>query len=203
MNAAQFAATYPHYCRACSGIGGHKASPDRMATECPECFGKGLCGRCAVQSASVHRHLPDLRLASLHRRRRATRRALHLTIQAQTRIRGTSGVLRIDGAAGPGHTSRAHHGYIECDGAAVRADDRVTVLRHQMGSSNSVRGTDGLKRELVRGGGLLPKHHQRPPRAQMCERFGVWWSFGKTPPAWHTTVDIYSIPDGADTLDKT
>jgi DnaJ-class molecular chaperone len=49
MNATDYAIRYPRYCRACSGIGGHKARADRMPEECPECYGKGLCGRCAAE----------------------------------------------------------------------------------------------------------------------------------------------------------
>jgi hypothetical protein len=49
MNATEYATTYPRYCRACNGIGGHKVQAGRLPIECPECFGKGLCGRCAAQ----------------------------------------------------------------------------------------------------------------------------------------------------------
>ena len=49
MSTDDYAVNFPRYCRICSGIGGHKADPDRMPTDCPDCYGRGLCGRCAVE----------------------------------------------------------------------------------------------------------------------------------------------------------
>jgi hypothetical protein len=47
MSATEYTIKYPRYCRTRSGISGHKADPARMPSECGDCFGKGLCGRCA------------------------------------------------------------------------------------------------------------------------------------------------------------
>jgi hypothetical protein len=49
MSADEYAAKFPNYCRACGGIGGHEGREARTPTECPECFGRGLCGRCATK----------------------------------------------------------------------------------------------------------------------------------------------------------
>ena len=49
MTADEYTTRYPHYCRRCNGIGGHKTDPGRIPTECPECFARGVCGRCAAQ----------------------------------------------------------------------------------------------------------------------------------------------------------
>jgi len=47
--AAEYTAQWPHYCHTCAGIGGHKAGPGRLPSECPDCYGAGRCGRCAEQ----------------------------------------------------------------------------------------------------------------------------------------------------------
>jgi hypothetical protein len=57
MNAKEYAAKWPNYCRTCNGIGGHKHDPAKFPKDCPDCYGRGLCGL-SGRHAEV---LPDLR----------------------------------------------------------------------------------------------------------------------------------------------
>jgi hypothetical protein len=49
VSAAEYAAKFPRYCHTCCGIGGTKSDPARMPNECPDCYGRGRCGRCAAE----------------------------------------------------------------------------------------------------------------------------------------------------------
>ena len=49
MSAQEYEAKFPNYCRTCGGIGGHKGRGAHLPSECPDCFGRGLCGRCAAE----------------------------------------------------------------------------------------------------------------------------------------------------------
>jgi hypothetical protein len=48
MSAQEYEARFPYYCRTCGGIGGKKGRGERLPEECPDCFGRRLCGRCAA-----------------------------------------------------------------------------------------------------------------------------------------------------------
>jgi hypothetical protein len=47
MSATEYATNYPRYCRTCCGIGGEKADASKFPSNCPDCYEKGLCARCA------------------------------------------------------------------------------------------------------------------------------------------------------------
>jgi hypothetical protein len=49
MSAQEYEAKFPNYCRTCGGIGGSKGRGAHLPTECPDCFGLGLCGRCTAE----------------------------------------------------------------------------------------------------------------------------------------------------------
>lgn len=51
QSAEEYVKRWPSYCRTCNGIGGHRSDPARMPKECPDCYGRGVCGRCAAGMA--------------------------------------------------------------------------------------------------------------------------------------------------------
>jgi hypothetical protein len=53
VSADEYETKWPAYCRTCKGIGGHKTIRSGLPVECPDCYGRGLCGRCA---ADLPRH---------------------------------------------------------------------------------------------------------------------------------------------------
>jgi hypothetical protein len=59
MSTDEYVANWPQHCRKCGGIGGTKADSLQMPKECPECFGRGLCGRCAAKLPKYQATCPE------------------------------------------------------------------------------------------------------------------------------------------------
>lgn len=59
MSASEYAAKYSHYDRTCGGVGGHNTDAVQLPQDCPDCYGRGLCARCAPEVPKYSAECPS------------------------------------------------------------------------------------------------------------------------------------------------